>query len=204
MRRLKLRLPSCRLPSGRAHEGFHVPADWVWATISVRIPMKADTCSDSYRTLIRRYRTVVGAKRRSWGSGDSTHCALARAGERRRRGFKPLLASLPVATRNGLPRPVPIGAPTTCRLVSPKEAFGPGACAWNPLKFEPAAGSAAGSVPPIYTKGDTYAYLCGGVLVRAHGPWTRSLPRGGGTVVIENVRFFERSGGAAANPLLKP
>ena len=31
----------------------------------VRIPMKADTCSDSYRTLIRRYRTVVGAKRRS-------------------------------------------------------------------------------------------------------------------------------------------
>jgi len=33
--------------------------------IHVRIPMKADTCSDSYRTLIRRYRTVVGAKRRS-------------------------------------------------------------------------------------------------------------------------------------------
>ena len=31
----------------------------------MRIPMKADTCSDSYRTLIRRYRTVVGAKRRS-------------------------------------------------------------------------------------------------------------------------------------------
>jgi hypothetical protein len=31
----------------------------------LRIPMKADTCSDSYRTLIRRYRTVVGAKRRS-------------------------------------------------------------------------------------------------------------------------------------------
>jgi len=162
MRRLKL-----RLPSGRAHEGFRVPADWVWATISVRIPMKADTCSDSYRTLIRRYRTVVGAKRRSWGSDDSTHCALARAGERRRRGFKPLLASLPVATRNGLPRPVPIGAPTTCRLVSPKEAFGPGACAWNPLKFEPAAGS----VPPIYTKCATSTYTRGGVLVRAHGPW---------------------------------
>jgi retron-type reverse transcriptase len=31
----------------------------------LRIPMKADTHSDSYRTLIRRYRTVVGAKRRS-------------------------------------------------------------------------------------------------------------------------------------------
>jgi hypothetical protein len=31
----------------------------------VRIPMKADTHFDSYRTLIRRYRTVVGAKRRS-------------------------------------------------------------------------------------------------------------------------------------------
>ena len=37
-----------------------------YATVDVvRIPMKADTCSDSYRTLIRRYRTVVGAKRRS-------------------------------------------------------------------------------------------------------------------------------------------
>jgi hypothetical protein len=33
------------------------------------------------------------------------------------------------------------------------------------------AGSVAGSVPPIYTKGDTYAYLYGGGLVRAHGPW---------------------------------
>ncbi len=33
--------------------------------VPMRIPMKADTCSDSYRTLIRRYRTVIGAKRRS-------------------------------------------------------------------------------------------------------------------------------------------
>ncbi len=29
----------------------------------------------------------------------------------------------------------------------------------------------AGSVPPIYTKGDIAAYSRGGGLVRAHGPW---------------------------------
>ena len=47
--------------------------------------------------------------------------------------------------------------------------------------------------------------------IRAAGFWcgrmdrgTRSLPRGGAGVVIENVRFFERSGGAAANPFLMP
>ena len=80
MRRLKLQLPSCQRPSVRAHEGFRVPADWVWATIiSVSIPRKADTYSDSYRTLIRRYRTVVGAKLRFSGSDDSTRRALARA-----------------------------------------------------------------------------------------------------------------------------
>src|ERR1035437_6032527 len=34
---------------------------------SVRIPMKADTCSNPYRTPFRACRTVVGAKRRSEG-----------------------------------------------------------------------------------------------------------------------------------------
>jgi len=33
----------------------------------VRIPMKADTCSNPYRTPFRACRTVVGAKRRSEG-----------------------------------------------------------------------------------------------------------------------------------------
>jgi len=33
------------------------------------------------------------------------------------------------------------------------------------------AGSDAGSVPPIYTKGAISAYLYGGGVVRAHRPW---------------------------------
>ena len=41
----------------------------------------------------------------------------------------------------------------------------------------------AGSVPPIYTKCASLAYHCGGVLVRAHGPWdtfpTERRRRGG-------------------------
>jgi hypothetical protein len=40
-------------------------SDTAIVAVLMRIPMKADTHSDSYRTLIRRYRTVVGAKRRS-------------------------------------------------------------------------------------------------------------------------------------------
>jgi hypothetical protein len=56
----------------------------------------------------------------------------------------------------------------------------------------------------LFTQKGTLLYI------RAAGGWcgrmdrgTRSLPRGGG-VVGENVRFFERSGGAAANPFLMP
>src|SRR5512135_752707 len=35
--------------------------------VRMRIPMKADTCSNPYRTPFRACRTVVGAKRRSEG-----------------------------------------------------------------------------------------------------------------------------------------
>jgi hypothetical protein len=38
-----------------------------WKPPSMRIPMKADTCSNPYRTPFRACRTVVGAKRRSEG-----------------------------------------------------------------------------------------------------------------------------------------
>ncbi len=42
-------------------------ADHLRKPLMLRIPMKADTCSNPYRTPFRACRTVVGAKRRSEG-----------------------------------------------------------------------------------------------------------------------------------------
>ena len=80
-------------------------------------------------------------------------------------------------------------APSRCRASSSSEGWWryAGACGAR------AAGSksqpyrkAAGSVPPIYTKGATYAYPRGGVLVQAQGPWdtfpTERRRHGGGGV----------------------
>jgi hypothetical protein len=101
------------------------------------------------------YRTVVGAKRRSAVTFKELSDMKQENGGRNElrseatfpeflrlnatsigsgrgaaaKGSEPQLASPPVATRNGLPRPVPIGAPTTCELVSPKVAFVQAACA---------------------------------------------------------------------------
>jgi hypothetical protein len=57
----------------------------------------------------------------------------------------------------------------------------------------------------LFTQKGTLLYICAaGVWCGRMDRGTRSLPRGGAGVVIENVRFFERSGGAAANSFLMP
>ena len=54
----------------RVEFGTHLAPKWPPKSASstrLRIPMKADTCSNPYRTPFRACRTVVGAKRRAGG-----------------------------------------------------------------------------------------------------------------------------------------
>jgi hypothetical protein len=114
----------------------------------MRIPTKADTCSNPKRTPIpidigqlsersdalglvinecpicvkfsRRFSELRRSDASSREPETSSRRAFARAGERRRRTPNLQFASPPVATRNGLAPPVQIGAPLIIEFIDPK------------------------------------------------------------------------------------